>query len=50
MLVEERIKECDLDECFNLLSLQEWGGGSVGGEDSHFVKPPRVVPERYLDS
>lgn len=21
---EERIKECDQDECFNLLSLEEW--------------------------
>lgn len=50
MVIEERIKEYDLDECFNLLSLQELGGSGVGGEGSHFMKPSRVVPERYLDS
>lgn len=50
MVVEERIKECNPDECFNLLSSQEWGGGGVGDEGSHFVKSSRVVPECYLDS
>lgn len=50
MVVEERIKDGDLDGYFNLLSLQEWGGDSVGGKGNHFVKPSIVAPECYLDS
>lgn len=29
-VVEGRIKVCDQDECFNLLSLDEWGWGVTG--------------------
>lgn len=44
----ERFKECDHDECFNLLSLLI-GGGVFGDEVIRLVKLTRVS-ECYFDS
>lgn len=47
-VVEERVKEPDQDECFNLLSLDEWGVGGVLGWGQPFHE--WIVPGCYLDS
>lgn len=47
-VVEERIKDCDLDECFNLLSLQDWGGVVLRGEGSSFLTLESIVPDITL--
>lgn len=47
-VIEERLKECDQDACFNLLSLLI-GVGVFGDEGIHLVTLTRVS-ECYLDS